>query len=228
VINRRFSKFFMFDINSTDFKSKDYRDMKCEFLDMDGNGLLDMVVAQGYQDGVEYFSQTTPNVFSGPARRVATANSTSDFIIRDMNGNGYEDIVAVSVADQAVYAFMIGEQQPAAPTTQPMPVPNTTPMPNPTPQQRPTMAPARPPTMAPAQPPQTGGQCSARGAFCTTIMPCCSTDDVCRGVCARKTTNNKAGDKSNIKLDFDGSGIRGMRGGTRQRILKGSSPQLGL
>jgi hypothetical protein len=82
----------------------------------------------------------------------------------------------------------------------------------PQPQPRPTMAPALPPP-----------RCAARGEICTEKMQCCSADDVCRGVCARKTTNNKAGDKSNLKLDFD-SVVRGMRDGTRQRrILKGSS-----
>jgi FG-GAP-like repeat len=257
VNNRRFSKFKMFDINSTDFQSTDYRDMKCEFSDMDGNGLLDMVVAQGYIDGVEYYAQSTPNVFSGPARRFAAANSTSDFVIHDMNRNGFEDVLAVSVQDEAVYAFMVGEQQPAAPTAQPVSVPYT-PRPNTAPS-RPTMAPARPPTRAPVRPPtrapvrpptmaparptkapvlrpptmapavQPTGQCAARGVQCTATMPCCSPDDVCRGVCARKTApNNKSGNKNNVKLDFDADGNRGMRTGGRRtirqrRILKGSS-----
>jgi hypothetical protein len=86
----------------------------------------------------------------------------------------------------------------------------------------PSFPPPSRPTMAPALPPP---RCAARGDICTEKMACCSADDVCRGVCARKTTNNKAGDKSNLKLDFDAVG-RGMRtGGTRQRrrILKGSS-----
>jgi FG-GAP-like repeat len=262
VNNRRFSKFKMFDVNSTDFMSTDYRDMKCAFSDMDGNGLMDIVVAAGYNDGVDYYSQTVPNVFSGPARRFAAANSTSDFTLHDMNGNGFEDVLAVSVQDEAVYAFMVGEPQPAAPTAQPVPVipityspvarPTLAPVrPPPTraptrptvaPARPPTKAPARltiaparpPPTMAPARPPtmapvvqQPTGQCAARGVQCTTDMPCCSSDDVCRGLCARKTTNNKAGNKNTVKLDFDdANGNRGMRVGRRQqlrRILKGSS-----
>jgi hypothetical protein len=90
------------------------------------------------------------------------------------------------------------------------------------PQPRPTMAPAVP------QPPSPASRCAARGEICTEKMTCCSTDDICRGICARKTTNNnKAGNKSNLKLDFDAV-ERGMRTGGgrtrhRRRILKGSS-----
>jgi hypothetical protein len=216
--NRRFSKNKMFEFNSTGFKSTDYRAMQCEFWDMDGNSLLDMTIVRGYENGVQYYAQASANLFAFPPRMFAPANSTSNFVMHDMNGNGFEDVISVSVADKAVYAFMVGEKQPTSPTLQPVPVPQRQPTRAPVQQPRP------PPTRAPVPaPPTGGGQCAARGAQCTTSKPCCSTDDVCRGVCARKTTNTKTGDKSDIKLDFDSTGNRGMRTGTRQRILKGSA-----
>jgi hypothetical protein len=85
---------------------------------------------------------------------------------------------------------------------------------------------------APAAPPR----CAARGEICTEKMTCCSTDDICRGICARKTAaNNKDGtNKSNLKLDLDavdrgnrtgggGGNGRRTRHQRRRRILKGSS-----
>lgn len=197
------SGFFRFYAKNTIFQgvlgsmqSLEYQDWHVDVVDVDDNGMNDIVAVWGLQNGIKVVEQVEENRYRFPETLIAVFNPDA-LQAADLDGDGLIDYVTHSSSNSNVYAFYaLSDEATSTPTVSPVAVPSPT-----------AVVPTAPTTCTPIH-----GRC-----FPTSV--CCNPEEnECNGVCQKKGGTGEIPDSSVGKKLLDQTDR--VRGSTRRRSLR--------
>jgi hypothetical protein len=94
------SSLFTFDVN--DHVDRDYRNFQIKIHDVDDDGLRDVVLLYGKQNGLRWMKQLPKNKLTGP-KVLVNVKAPTAFDINNMNGDKIADIIVYSSSDKKIY-----------------------------------------------------------------------------------------------------------------------------